>query len=175
MFVYYCGPLAGSLESVFWSALILPLVAGWGRMSGRKRRQRPSSAANPRSDAPRKAGDPVRPRPPLTRRRRWLFRLTAAVVSLLLFFVLLEVGLRLGGYGYPTGFLVGPDAKGFYRGNLQFGWRFFPRRACSRPRAVSAVGESRRHASHLRAWRVGGAGRSQLVVQRWPDTGSAAP
>jgi tetratricopeptide (TPR) repeat protein len=35
--------------------------------------------------------------------------------------------LRLGSYGYPTGFFLGPDAGGTYQTNYRFGWRFFPR------------------------------------------------
>ena len=35
--------------------------------------------------------------------------------------------LRLAGYGYPTGFFIGPDASGALTPNLRFGWRFFPR------------------------------------------------
>ena len=49
------------------------------------------------------------------------------------FFGVLEAGLRLGGYGYPTGFFVGPDADGVYTTNPQFGWRFFPRPLARRP------------------------------------------
>jgi tetratricopeptide (TPR) repeat protein len=49
------------------------------------------------------------------------------VLSPLLFFGLLEAGLRVGGYGYPTGFFLGPDASGNYTTNYCFGWRFFPR------------------------------------------------
>jgi len=73
------------------------------------------------------------PRPPLSRRRKWIYRLTVAVVSPVLFFILLEVGLRLGGYGYPTAFLIGPDAGGAYRSNPQFAWRFFPRALARTP------------------------------------------
>jgi tetratricopeptide (TPR) repeat protein len=39
----------------------------------------------------------------------------------------LEGGLRIGGYGYPAGFFLGPDAEGIYTTNPQFGLRFFPR------------------------------------------------
>ncbi len=35
--------------------------------------------------------------------------------------------MRLGSYGYPTTFFVGPDAHGTYTSNPRFGWRFFPR------------------------------------------------
>ncbi|MFZ1936318.1 MAG: tetratricopeptide repeat protein [Thermoguttaceae bacterium] len=91
------------------------------------------SASNPRSEAPRRTGDSARPRRPLSRRRKWLYRLAVAVVAPVLFFLLLEVGLRLGGYGYPTAFLIGPDAGGAYRSNPQFAWRFFPRALARTP------------------------------------------
>jgi tetratricopeptide (TPR) repeat protein len=55
------------------------------------------------------------------------------VLSPLLFFALLEAGLRLGGYGYPTGFFVGPDANGVCASNRQFGWRFFPPSLARKP------------------------------------------
>jgi tetratricopeptide (TPR) repeat protein len=41
-------------------------------------------------------------------------------------FGILEAGLRVGGYGYPTGFFVQQDG-GRYATNERFGWRFFPR------------------------------------------------
>ncbi len=59
--------------------------------------------------------------------RGWLLRLSLLVLSPILFFGLLEAGLRLGGYGYPTGFFLGPDAGGTCTTNYRFGWRFFPR------------------------------------------------
>ena len=59
--------------------------------------------------------------------RGWLLRLSLLILSPILFFGLLEAGLRLAGYGYPTGFFIGPDANGTYRTNDRFGWRFFPR------------------------------------------------
>lgn len=36
----------------------------------------------------------------------------------------MEAGLRLGGYGYPTGFFIGTETTGVYRTNEKFGWRF---------------------------------------------------
>ena len=59
--------------------------------------------------------------------RGWLLRLSLLVLSPLLFFGLLEAGLRVGGYGYPTGFFVRPDASGSDTTNYRFSWRFFPR------------------------------------------------
>lgn len=59
--------------------------------------------------------------------RGWLLRLALVVVAPALVVGLLEGGLRLAGYGHPTGFFIGPDAKGNFSTNYQFGWRFFPR------------------------------------------------
>jgi tetratricopeptide (TPR) repeat protein len=47
------------------------------------------------------------------------------ILAPLLSLTLLEMGLRLGGYGYPTTFYIGPDADGAYMANNRFGWRFF--------------------------------------------------
>mgnify|MGYP001607730256 CR=1 FL=1 len=60
-------------------------------------------------------------------RRLWLFRLTAVVLSPLLFFLLVELGLRLAGFGYPVSFLL-PDRIGgqdVLVQNDRFAWRFF--------------------------------------------------
>jgi tetratricopeptide (TPR) repeat protein len=43
-----------------------------------------------------------------------------------LFFLLLELGLRLFGYGYPTAFFVKMQGRDAYKTNQRFGWRFFP-------------------------------------------------
>ena len=59
--------------------------------------------------------------------RAWLLRVSLLVLSPLVFFGLLEGGLRLGGYGYPTGFFVKADDGSGYTPNFRFGWRFFPR------------------------------------------------
>lgn len=59
--------------------------------------------------------------------RLWLARLALAVLGPLLVVTLLDVGLRVGGYGYPTDFFLKVDADGTYETNYRFGWRFFPR------------------------------------------------
>jgi len=59
--------------------------------------------------------------------RGWLLRLALCIIVPAMCFGILEAGLRLGGYGYPTGFFLGPDAKGVYTTNKRFGWSFFPR------------------------------------------------
>jgi len=90
-------------------------------------------------DASSSSGPPFSPSSRETRRfhgwRRRLLRLALLVLSPILFFGLLEAGLRLTGYGYPTGFFLGPDAQGAYRTNDRFGWRFFPPALAREPQA----------------------------------------
>ncbi|HEV3436056.1 MAG TPA: tetratricopeptide repeat protein [Gemmata sp.] len=65
----------------------------------------------------------------LHRQRKWLFRLIAATVIPTLVLGLLELGLRVCGYGYPTSFFIerpAPDGTTVYAENVDFGRRFFP-------------------------------------------------
>ncbi len=57
----------------------------------------------------------------------------------LLFLALLELGLRLAGFGYPTAFLLKSSNHGekTFVQNNQFGWRFFGPRAARLPDATS--------------------------------------
>src|SRR5437016_5148666 len=71
-----------------------------------------------------------------TRWRTWLFRLTAATLVPACFFGLLEMGLRIFGYGYPTSFFVPgsePGEDAVYIENREFGRRFFPLALVKRP------------------------------------------
>jgi tetratricopeptide (TPR) repeat protein len=88
-------------------------------------RGREATAAKPAAGPP--SNEPNRGSERFRGWRGWLLRLALVVLSPLLFFGLLEAGLRVGGYGYPTGFFLGPDASGNYTTNNRFGWRFFPR------------------------------------------------
>jgi tetratricopeptide (TPR) repeat protein len=66
-------------------------------------------------------------------RRIWFILVAAALPCLLV--CGLEVGLRLGGYGYDTRFFV-PFEDGANRylvENFKFGWRFFPRKIARSP------------------------------------------
>ena len=65
----------------------------------------------------------------LSRTKLWLFRLIALVGAPLVFVGLLELILRLSGYGYPTSFLLPAKQNGrdVFIPNNQFGWRFFGR------------------------------------------------
>jgi tetratricopeptide (TPR) repeat protein len=65
---------------------------------------------------------------PVSRRRLWLMRLFAMIFVPLLVLGVAELGLRLGGYGYDTGFFSSIRFNGldFYVPNEKFGSRFFP-------------------------------------------------
>jgi tetratricopeptide (TPR) repeat protein len=106
-------------------------------MPARRRNRDQARAVNPPAASSSQTRPTVSPRPKLGRRRKWLFRLAATIFSALLFLTVLETGLRLGGYGYPTTFLVGPDTDGTYTSNLEFGWRFFPRSLARTPMPCS--------------------------------------
>ncbi len=65
--------------------------------------------------------------------RGWVLRLSLLILSPMLCLGLLEAALRLGGYGYPTTFFLGPDSSGNCGVNPRFAWRFFPRRLAGQP------------------------------------------
>ena len=76
---------------------------------------------------PRPAGPPAAGRSPgVQRRGRW-FRLGALILPLVLL-ALVELGLRLAGYGYPTAFFLEETQRGHrvLIENQRFGYRFFP-------------------------------------------------
>jgi len=59
-------------------------------------------------------------------KRRWLFRPAAAVLVPAALLMLVETGLRVGGYGYPTSAFVRQDIQGrtCYVNNPAFAWRY---------------------------------------------------
>jgi len=63
----------------------------------------------------------------VTGRRLWLFRIIAVAVIPVLLLLLVEISLRLIGYGYPSTITVKCEVndKSFYRSNPKFAWRFF--------------------------------------------------
>jgi tetratricopeptide (TPR) repeat protein len=80
-----------------------------------------------------------------SRSRTWLFRGLGLACPLLLL-ALVEMALRLGGVGYPTGFLLRsrvPDPHApaslnhaVWIDNQKFGWRFFPPAIAREPQAL---------------------------------------
>src|SRR5438477_6193252 len=75
----------------------------------------------------------------LSRRKLWSFRLIALVAVPMLFFGLLELGLRLASFGYPTAFLLKSSNRGqnTFVQNNQFGWRFFGPHLSRTPNPIS--------------------------------------
>jgi len=71
---------------------------------------------------------PPSPAAPLSTGRKWLFRFIALFVVPLLLLGGAEAGLRLAGYGYPTGFFkkIHRDGKDYFINNEHFTLRFFP-------------------------------------------------
>lgn len=74
------------------------------------------------------------PIPPI---RQWCFRLLFLLFPLLVL-GLLEVGLRVAGFGYPTGFFLKTNDHGrvMLAENPRFGWRFFPAAISRTPRPM---------------------------------------
>lgn len=66
-------------------------------------------------------------RRPITGWRLWLFRVIALTVIPALLFLLLEVTLRVAGYGFPTTATIKCKVKATasYRDNTKFSWQFF--------------------------------------------------
>jgi hypothetical protein len=72
--------------------------------------------------------DRTGPAAPLSVSRKWLFRFIALVLLPLLLLGGIEAGLRLAGYGYPTGFFkkIKIGDKNYFINNENFTLRFFP-------------------------------------------------
>jgi tetratricopeptide (TPR) repeat protein len=68
------------------------------------------------------------PHKPISGWRLWLFRIVALIIIPALLFLLLEIILRVVGYGFATSASVKCRVNGTasYRSNIQFAWRFFP-------------------------------------------------
>jgi tetratricopeptide (TPR) repeat protein len=77
--------------------------------------------------------------PALSKRKLWYFRVAALVGVPLILFGVLELVLRLSGFGYSAAFLlksVNQGEKTFVQNN-QFGWRFFGPHASRQPCPIS--------------------------------------
>ena len=104
-------------------------------MSRRGKRTRPAAYSKPTAlPEPKPPNNPV-----LTGWKLWRFRLLLLAGVPLAFLVLLEVCLRVGGFGYPTAFLLERSDNGHRTlvQNNRFGWRFFGSRMSRLPYPVS--------------------------------------
>ncbi len=99
---------------------------------GRRRKTRQAANAAPQS-AP-VAATAQR----LSKRKRWGFRLSAVVLAPILLLGVLEISLRICGFGYPTSFLLPAEANGraVWVQNNRFGWRYFGRERAREPQAL---------------------------------------
>src|SRR5438132_1814453 len=88
---------------------------------------------------PKRKKNSTRNPPSISRKKIWCFRLIALMGIPLLFFGLIELGLRLAGFGYPSSFLLKSSNHGekTFVQNDQFGWRFFGPRMARQPEATS--------------------------------------
>src|ERR1700677_2876533 len=95
----------------------------------------------------RRKKNPGRPKHPVPVAQRfvgwqlWRLRLLALVAVPLFLLALVEVALRLAGYGYPTAFLLSSVNQGrrTFVQNNRFGWRFFGKRKSRTPDAISIL------------------------------------
>jgi tetratricopeptide (TPR) repeat protein len=80
---------------------------------------------------------PAAPTGSLSVRRRWCYRLLALLVPLFVL-GLLEAGLRVAGYGFPTAFFLKAkdESRAMVVDNPRFGWRFFPPAVARSPRPL---------------------------------------
>ncbi len=87
-------------------------------------------------------------RRPMSRWRRFIFRLAAVLVIPTLFFSAMEIGLRIMGTGYPAAFVVPlPQKPGYLVDNYKFAWRFFPK-SLARSSQPILVAQNKPPASH---------------------------
>ena len=103
-------------------------VLACARLKSRKQQKPPRrQGSNPTAGVSLPDGHCPEGRPSTLRRR--FFQLLAVVVIPLLLLGGLEAGLRLGGYGHPTGFFLKTRIGGraVFVDNQNFGYRFFPR------------------------------------------------
>ena len=103
-----------------------------------------------------------RPGRPMSRRRKWAFRIVAMTAVPALFFCLLELGLRIGGYGYETDFFVKSSSRDAYVTNSRYGWRFFGPSIARAPVAASLT--AGKQAGTCRIFVLGGS-----AAQGYPD------
>jgi tetratricopeptide (TPR) repeat protein len=91
---------------------------------------------SPSSD--RKSSQPTR-KERSSQWKLWSFRLLAAVGGPVIFLALLELSLRLMGWGHPTAFLLQTSRNGrdLFVQNNQFGWRFFGPKLARLPVPIS--------------------------------------
>jgi tetratricopeptide (TPR) repeat protein len=72
--------------------------------------------------------------------RTWLLRVLLLVVSPLALLAVLEVVLRVAGFGYPTGFFITADGGRTWTENPRFPWQFSPPGVALEPEHIRLAG-----------------------------------
>ena len=87
--------------------------AGLSRIFGREKKQKDITEVSRR---------------PITSRRLWLFRIISLTVIPVFLFLLVEITLRIAGYGFPSNIAIKCKVRNTtsYCSNVKFSWRFFP-------------------------------------------------
>ena len=82
--------------------------------------------------------DPPDSTPPIPAAKKKMFRWVAVVAIPLLVLLVLELALRLAGFGYPTHFFISSPSRpsGTLEENPKFGWRFFPQSLARTPEPI---------------------------------------
>ncbi len=98
------------------------------RDKGKKRSQAEKKRVSKGEKAGRKAAGKAKAKS-VAGWRLWVFRGAAVFVVPALFLLLVEVGLRVAGYGYPSDAIIKAkvEGKSYCCDNVKFNWRFFPR------------------------------------------------
>jgi len=126
-----------------------------------------STTLRKRARAPK--AEPEQPaRQPLARWKRWLFAFVGFVLLPLLLLALVELSLRLAGYGYSTAFFKRVRIQGAdcFVENDKFGLRFFPPALARSPPPM--VMKAAKGPNTCRVFVVGGVRRSAAGIWSRP-------
>lgn len=102
--------------------------------------KKPKAISNAAGTPPESPTAPVSAAPPQVRGwKLWCFRLIAIIGVPVVFLCVIELVLRVAGYGHPTSFLLSAsrDGEPTFVGNNQFGWRFFGAEMARLPHPLS--------------------------------------
>src|SRR5262245_16195367 len=126
------------------------------------KRKRPFPSQNPGRSQPRppstevSSDEPPAPAegvPSLTGWRKWMFRSAVMILVPGFIVLLLEITLRLFGYGYSTSFFLKMKDGTTYTANRYFGWQFFSRETSTYPHPLLMPAE--KQAGTLRIFILG--------------------
>ena len=101
----------------------------------RRKRNRPSASVTGGAHA-QGAQRPIVPETPAAvrpQRREWVIRLVLVLAGPLVCLGLLEGGLRVFGFGYPTSFFVPQPERETFTANWKYAWQYYPKATATKP------------------------------------------